>query len=438
MNVAVVSAVFPPETVVSSLTSEHIAHGLRGHGHRVRVITSFPNRPAAKLYPGYSRRLFQKDDSKGLEVVRCFNVISAESGMLSRFLENISFGVTGGLAFLFGPKPDVIYSNTWPTFATGFLVLLARLRNVPIVISVQDMYPEQLIAQHRIETDSWIARGMFRVERSVAGHAAAIILISESLAHSYGDTRRVPSNRLHVIPNWADSGSIAVNDPEAPALRTRYGIPHDAFVAVYGGNVAFAAGVETVVEAFRSLNAVHDAHLLIAGEGANLDKCRQMAQDSANPRIRFHTPWPRSENSMVLSAADVLILPTRGAVSLAAMPSKLISYMLAARPVVALALPQSDLAQVIQGADCGWVIEPDQPQLLAETIRMVKALPEEERIRRGQAGRSYALNHLTREACVPKVIGLLEQSAHDSPLVAPDQSDQSGSQAKFTSERNDA
>jgi colanic acid biosynthesis glycosyl transferase WcaI len=240
-----------------------------------------------------------------------------------------------------------------------------------------------------------------------------------------------------VIPNWADSGSITVNDPDAPALRTRYGIPHDAFVAVYGGNVAFAAGVETIVEAFQSLNAVHDAHLLIAGEGANLDRCRQLAQDPANPRIRFHTPWPRSENSMILSAADVLILPTRGAVSLAAMPSKLIAYMLAARPVIALALPQSDLARVIQGAGCGWVIEPDQPQLLAETIRMVKTLPEEERIRRGQAGRSYALNHLTREACLPKVIGLLEQSAHDSPLVAPDQSDQSGSQAKFTSERSD-
>lgn len=412
MNIAIISAVFPPETVVSSQTSEQIAYGLLERGHQVRVIAPFPNRPAGKLYPGYSRKLFQQDDDpRGLKITRCFNIISSKSGMLSRFMENISFGVTGGLALLFGPKPNVIYSNTWPTFATGFLVALARLRNVPIVISVQDMYPEQLIAQNRIEANSWIARAILWAERHITNHAAAIVLISESLTHSYQVTRQAPPSRIYVIPNWVDSVSITPDDPESAVVRTRYAIPQDAFAAIYGGNVAFAAGVETVVEAFRSLNDAHDVHLLIAGEGASLDRCRQIAQDSANPRIRFHAPWPRAENSMILSAADVLILPTRGAVSLSAMPSKLITYMLAARPIIALALPQSDLAQVIQKAGCGWVIEPDQPQVLAEAVRRVKALSASERAQFGQAGRNFALSHMTQDVCLPKVIDLLEQTA---------------------------
>ena len=56
-----------------------------------------------------------------------------------------------------------------------------------------------------------------------------------------------------------------------------------------------------------------------------------------------------------------MILPTRGQQSLASVPSKLIAYMLAARPVIALALPHSDLAQVIEESHCGWVVPPDQP-----------------------------------------------------------------------------
>ena len=56
-----------------------------------------------------------------------------------------------------------------------------------------------------------------------------------------------------------------------------------------------------------------------------------------NPRIRFYSPWPAAETSPALSAADILILPTQGRQSSASIPSKLIAYMLASRPVLALA-----------------------------------------------------------------------------------------------------
>lgn len=88
MKVVIVTAVFPPETVVSSQTSAQIAHALSERGHQVRVIAPFPNRPAGQLYPGYSRRLFQRDSGiDELEVIRCFNLLSSRSGMLNRFME---------------------------------------------------------------------------------------------------------------------------------------------------------------------------------------------------------------------------------------------------------------------------------------------------------------------------------------------------------------
>lgn len=115
------------------------------------------------------------------------------------------------------------------------------------------------------------------------------------------------------------------------------------------------------------------------------------------------------ETSEVLRAADVLLLPTQREQSLVSMPSKLISYMLAGRPVIAQAVPGSDLAQTIEDADCGWVVQPEDPKILAEAIRKVMALPFEERNRRGLSGRDYALRHFTQATCLPKVINLLEQ-----------------------------
>lgn len=415
MKTLIVSAVFPPETLVTGQTSSELANGLLTAGHEVRVIAPLPNRPAGRLYPGYRRRLMQHTQQPdGLPVTHCFTFISRDSSMLSRFLENVSFGLSAGLAFLLEPRPDVVYSNTWPTFATGILAALCRLRRVPFVISVQDMYPDQLIAQGRIAPDGLVARMMTWIERKIAASAVAIILISPSLKVRYCELRRVPENQVQVVPNWADSAAVIPDHPDAMGLRHRYGIPATAFAVVYGGSIVYAAGVDTVVDAFGQLADLADTHLLIAGEGAQMSPCQKEAQASRNRRIHFHAPWPRNENSMVLAAADLLVLPTRGTVSLAAMPSKLITYMLSGRPILALALPDSDLAQVIRHADCGWVVPPDQPDVLAEAVRTVRTMPAAEIRARGNAGREYALRHLTREACVPQVVALLAQHAREA------------------------
>jgi glycosyltransferase involved in cell wall biosynthesis len=92
-------------------------------------------------------------------------------------------------------------------------------------------------------------------------------------------------------------------------------------------------------------------------------------------------------------------------------PSKLISYLLAARPIIVLAVAGSEVARIIERSGAGWVIEPDQPETLAAQIRAVAAIDPAELARRGQSGRDFALQYFTREACLPRVIHILEQAA---------------------------
>ena len=129
MHILVVSCVFPPEPVVSSQTSAQIAQGLVERGHTVTVITAFPSRPAGELYPGFTRRLFaRKQMQEGFELVRCFSSLSPKSRLVSRFMENLSFGLTSSMVAMFALRPDVIYANSWPIFATGLLFIVAKAR----------------------------------------------------------------------------------------------------------------------------------------------------------------------------------------------------------------------------------------------------------------------------------------------------------------------
>jgi glycosyltransferase involved in cell wall biosynthesis len=89
----------------------------------------------------------------------------------------------------------------------------------------------------------------------------------------------------------------------------------------------------------------------------------------------------------------------------------MIYYMLAARPILAMALKDSDVATMVESAGCGWVVEPDQPHLLAVEISKVLDMSRGALHARGQAGRSYALERLTKEKCLPRVIDILKTMA---------------------------
>lgn len=412
MHVLIVSCVFPPEPVVSAKTSQQIAEGLVERGHQVTVIAPFPNRPAGRLYRGYTRTLYQRESNgAGFDIIRCFTTVSSESRMVSRLLENISFGLTAGLAILVVGRPDVIYANTWPIFATVMLIIGAHLRKIPVVVSIQDVYPESLISQQRIHTQSRLARWLRTIDRFVARHAEAIIAISEFFATIYRDERGVAAQRVNVVPNWLDSQIVASDDKHTRQFRDNLSMLPNAFLAVYGGNIGVAAGVEILVESIGYINEDDNVYLLVAGEGSQLTACQSLAERIGDKRVLFHTPWPATETSMVLSAADVLVLPTRGNQSQVSLPSKLISYMLAGRPIIAQAISGSELERTIDKAGCGWVVAPDNPQRLADMIREVMQLSPAERKCRGQAGREYALKNLTSEGNLPRVITILERVA---------------------------
>lgn len=412
MRVIIVSCVFHPEPLVSAQTSAQIAEELCHQGNEVVVIAPFPSRPAGKLYPGYSRSLFRSERAAaGFVIRRCFSFLSANSSTISRFLENISFGLTSGWTVLASPHPDVIYSNSWPIFATGIVSAIAWLRGIPVVVSIQDIYPESLILQGRISGASLTARFIRFLDGIIARGCAEVVVIGNTFAEVYRNSRGVKPERLHIIHNWVDDKRMVADPARSAAFRSEAGIPKGSLLMVYGGNIGMASGIETAIESFCFLENFENIYLLIAGDGSNLPACRKLAGKPGLRRVIFYSPWPVEKTAEVLGAADILLLPTRGTQSTASVPSKLVAYMLAARPVLTMALPQSELADLVNKSGCGWTIAPDNPEALAAKLKSISSDAQVEREHKGAAGREFALKHLTTQACLPKIIDLLVKAA---------------------------
>lgn len=406
MRIAVVSCVFPPEPPVSATTSANLAAALRDLGDHVTVICPFPNRPAGRVFPGYSRRLRQRSVVDGIEIVRCFSTISRSSTMLSRMGENVSFGLTSAIALMVMRRPDVVYLNTWPLVATSLCAWVARLRGVPFVVSVQDVYPESLVVQKRIAEWGFVAGLLRRIDQSVTRAAAAVVVLSRQWASLYTGSRRVAANRVHVVPNWVDAHAVDPASADPHAWRRAKGITDASFLVVYGGNVGEAAGVEELIEVFAASSS-EGSVLLIAGDGASVARCEELAQRVAPGRVLFHRPWRAEETAAVLGAADLLAVPTRGRQSAVSVPSKLIANLQAARPVLAIAEDDSETAAIVRAAGAGWVVPPGDDEKFRESLEQARRLSESERRAKGEAGRRYATATFGREQTLEKLVAIV-------------------------------
>lgn len=410
MRVTIVCPVFPPEPIVSASTTFDIARALVQNGHQVTVITAYPSRPAGRIYEGYRRRLLEvKDHPEGFRIVRCGSSISRKPSFLSRGAQNITFGLLSAVAQVIYGRADVVYVITWPLFARGCTALTARMFRTPFLLSEQDIYPESLLARSRVDRNSLLYRVMLAVDGGVARLAARVVVLTEALAEEYQSSRRLAGGVVHRVPNWTQ-----VPDPceEEVGLnyRRRHNIPESAFVIAYAGTFAESAGVDQLIRALALLSIDREMVLLLAGDGACFEGCRAMAGNVPGLRVVLHRPYHPKDASGVLGAADVLVVPTRGQISLTALPSKLMHYMFAARPVLAACNPNSELAHIVAASGCGWVAEPDNAPALAQLLQLIIHAPHESLRRMGENGCDYARRHFSPEACLPKVIRLIEDS----------------------------
>lgn len=424
-RILIVCPVFPPEPVTSAATSADLAAELAARGHAVTVITACPSRPGGRIYPGYRRGYARRERTEqGVAVVRTWSVLPARSSAAARLAENLTFGACAASIAL-RMSADVIFQNNWPIFASGLMALAAKVRRRPLVTSIQDVHPEAAVHSGKLRVGALAVRALRAMDGLVARGSAAIVAPSPTFAEIYRTTRRVPPERIHIVPNWMDETRIAPAERDGP-FRASLGIGAGAFVGLYAGNVGEAADVESLLEAAALLQDEPEFVLVVAGDGARRAACEALAARRGLTNVRFHYPWSAEETAAAHAAADVLLLPTRATTSMTSAPSKLIAYMLSGRAIVAAAAEGSEVERVIRQADCGMVTPPGHPDALASAIRTLRASPVE-RERCGLRARAYAERRFSRGVCVPQMVALVEAvGASRTPPCGPADGEENG------------
>jgi colanic acid biosynthesis glycosyl transferase WcaI len=398
MKILLVSGYYHPETVGAGIWVRQLALDLKAMGHDVSVLTGFPSYPFGQIFPAYRRRWFLKETVDGIPVTRTFTYATRSRKFWPRVA---SFGSFCASAMLCGwmarPKADVVYAVLPPLPLGISALMLAKIARARLVVNLQDIYPDIAVATGFLQNR--LAIQFFeRMEKWIYRHAQRIVVISAGFERNLL-AKGVPQDKIAVVPNWADPDSI-VPGPRDNSFRQQHGIK-DEFVVLYSGGISHNSNLEPVLHAAERLSGERFL-FVIAGEGVHKEALCREVEAKKLTNVRFLPFQPLDRYPEVLAAADVTLVTLSRSATFASVPSKIYKQMAAARPVVAIADPRSELARLVEESGCGLAVKPDDSAGLVEALRRL-ANRGEETSRMGDAGREYLINFCSRRKCVAAI-----------------------------------
>lgn len=379
MRIGIVSQWYPPEP---AFIPGALAGALAGRGHEVCVLTAFPNFPQGRIYPGYRQRWGARERAGRLTVRRVPVYPSHDSSAVGRVANYLSYAVTSAAAatrYLAGVDAVYVYHPPATAFAAALLPRL--LRRIPVLLHVQDIWPESVTASDMVPggfTGRLLERGLAAGMRRIYRSADAIAVLSPGMGQLVVE-RGADPDRVRVVLNWTEE---ALFHPVPASDAARAAIGHRGRCTVmFAGNMGPFQRVETAV---RAAAATADrVDLVLVGSGVEEERARRLAVDLGLTNVRFLGRRPPREMAELYAAADFQLVTLRDLPALrGTVPSKLQAALACGRPVVVAAA--GDAADIVASARVGLTCPPEDERALARCFTSAAALSGVERAELGR------------------------------------------------------
>jgi len=396
MRLLVLNQYFHPDVAATGQLLTELCASL-ARRHEVQVITGFPTYDPMEARP---RRLFAREEVAGVHVLRVYTWGGSRKAFLSRAATYATFLMSALLAGLLVRRPDVVMTWTDPPLLPLVGWMLARARRRPLVVVVQDVYPEVAIRVGALRRP-----GLIRLADALLGlplrRAARVVAISDGMKRRLME-KGVPEERIVVIPNWADGRAIVPDARTNPFARA-HGLDR-ARVVLHAGNVGLVQDFQTLLgcaERLRAGGEADDVTFVILGDGVSKRRLQHEVAERGLTNVLFLPYQPKERLTHVLASADVAVILLKPGLEGYVEPSKVYAIMASGRPFVAAIGPESEIARIVREHRCGVVVPPGQPDALAHALRALLN-DGSEREQLGRNGRTALLRFYERSLAVER------------------------------------
>ena len=370
MRILFLSHYFPPEVnAPATRTYEHCRQWAKD-GHEVTVVTCAPNHPRGEVYAGYRNRLFHREQTAGINVIRIWTYVTANEGFLKRTLNYISYMLSAMLVAPFLPKADVVLSTS-PQFFNGLGgYFVSRMKRCPWILEIRDLWPESILVVGAIKNRA-IIRMLEYLEEFAYRKADRIVPVTDAFKQ-YMVEKGVDAGKIKVIKNGVDLGFYkpATRDE---AIAGEFGL-QGKFVASYFGTHGMAHHLETILEAARELQQYPEIAFLLVGDGAERQRLSELRDQMRLENVVMVGQQPKEKMPALWALSDVsLVLLKKSDLFKTVIPSKIFESMAMQKPII-LGV-EGESKAIIEAAEAGLCTEPENAGQLAEYVLRLYADP---------------------------------------------------------------
>ncbi|MEO8076804.1 MAG: glycosyltransferase family 4 protein [Acidobacteriota bacterium] len=405
---------FPPEVNAPANRTHDHCREWAAAGHDVHVVTCVPSHPFGKPFPGFRRRWYQYEHVDGIHVHRVWTYLAANSGVLRRTLNYLSFIPTAVFRAVKLGRFDVAIGTSPQFFCAVATWAYTRFRPTPWIFELRDLWPESIPAVGAMRA-SFALRLLERLELRMYRAATAIVCVSESFVRSL-TARGVDAGKLHFVPNGIVSSFWQAVDRSAE--RRKLGLAATDVLVSYVGTIGMAHGLSTVLDAALRLREIAPSvKVLIVGDGAELEVLRAQAARGGLANVRFTGLVPRADVPGILAASDIaLVTLKRSDVFKTVLPSKMFEAMAARCPIV-LAV-DGEAKATLQRAGAGVAVEPGSVEGLVQAVVELAADPEA-RARMALAAGDFVEREFSRRTWAFKYLSILLGLMAPEAVIGP-------------------
>lgn len=309
-------------------------------------------------------------------------------------------------------RPDVAIFANFPTVPLAMVTVVLKAYRKPYIFWWQDVHSEAVrsVARQRFgrigDALAWL---IGYLERGIADRAAAIVPISDAFTGRL-DSWGISRDKVSVVPNWG-----ALDEVRPGPRRNDWSSAHaldNVRVLMYAGTLGLKHDPSVIAELVRTVP--EDCRVVVASEGIGREWLERHCGDESKLVLLDYQPY--EQLSEMLASADVFLAILEQDASRYSVPSKVLNYMCAGRPVLAVLPADNPVACMLESSGAGVVTAPGDHHAAAGALGKLLA---DRRLREhmAESGRRYARQNFDIGSVTDKFEDVIHQ-ALGSPKIA--------------------
>jgi glycosyltransferase involved in cell wall biosynthesis len=402
MRLLVINQYYPPDVASTGRYMAEICTNLVQRGFCVHVVTgqpsytsSSPNAPSFEVMDGVYVHRVSLANARGRERMRV---------RLEGYLRFLLGAWRRAQALINSEHFDCVLTFHNPPFVGLIGAYLASRYGLRFVFAWYDIYPDALIvAGWRLPRP--LIWAWERVNRWILAKADKVIVLGEGVKHTLVERKRVPSEKVKVIPIWGIPEFTP--KPQTQYVRQELGISDKELLLLYSGNMGIMHPLDPILDAAALLQG-SPVHFLFVGDGVQRKHLTSRVEKENLKNVLFLPFQPEDRFIQLVAASDACFVSFQPGMERVTVPSRAFTFLSAGRPLITIMAPEADVARLVTERECGWNITTGQE--LAELVLQLLNNPLELR-RRGQRGREVYEECFRREIVIKEYIKVLEGKA---------------------------